>query len=516
MVRSLAGAKMAIKQPPGKRLVRAVQWTAAVALLALAMFLRVYPLPLESLDGDEIFTLRVVAAPPAEAWNMIRQDLVHPPLYYFLLKATLPADDAPEAVDVRGLSLASAAGVVMCLLGIGAIVPAFRLPSFLAALLLALNKVHIFYSQQARSYSFYCLLVLLLVVWSVHFSKSASRWWYRVSGVALMTVILFTHYVGALFCLACAVSITLGRPGAPAGRSGRFLPLLLFACALVLFSPWLIAEAEVYRAKGGLDENLHWHGIPGFFELKMTFADFLGIPGFRGATTVAALLLFALCTCAFLPRPSGDEAASGALKWTLAMTALAPPVLLWLTTRKPLELTVFAERHVLPSLAAALLLAGSGLQNLACRAGTVWKRRAIWAGGALLLCSMQVAALRGHWPGPERTPYAAVAADILAMGTNFPVYTTYSYGIGEPVKFYLRTANISVLPATVEGFESLPERLILLYRPIHPAESAIAERLRQSHAVRSEKYYFGNLSPRSGTCMLILEKPAEHGRPNPA
>jgi hypothetical protein len=286
MVRSLAGAKMAIKQPPGKRLVRAVQWTAAVALLALAMFLRVYPLPLESLDGDEIFTLRVVAAPPAEAWNMIRQDLVHPPLYYFLLKATLPADDAPEAVDVRGLSLASAAGVVMCLLGIGAIVPAFRLPSFLAALLLALNKVHIFYSQQARSYSFYCLLVLLLVVWSVHFSKSASRWWYRVSGVALMTVILFTHYVGALFCLACAVSITLGRPGAPAGRSGRFLPLLLFACALVLFSPWLIAEAEVYRAKGGLDENLHWHGIPGFFELKMTFADFLGIPGFRGATTV--------------------------------------------------------------------------------------------------------------------------------------------------------------------------------------------------------------------------------------
>ncbi|HOQ46403.1 MAG TPA: hypothetical protein PLA43_09395 [Bryobacteraceae bacterium] len=132
---------------------------AALLILLLGMFLRVACLDAESVEGDELFSRRVALAEAKTAWTIARKDLVHPPLYYFLLKVTLLGSDASKAVDIRRLSLAAGAAAIMLTVLIGfAAAPELRVPALLAAVLLALNKIHIFYSQQARSYALFTAL----------------------------------------------------------------------------------------------------------------------------------------------------------------------------------------------------------------------------------------------------------------------------------------------------------------------------------------------------------------------
>src|SRR6202043_31851 len=118
-----------------------------------ALFLRLSPISSESVDGDELFSRRVALSGTSQALNLVRRDLVHPPLYYLLLKMTLPNGRSASALDMRVLSLTAGTASIMVLILIGFAAPPLRGPSILAAFLLALNKNHIFYNQQARSYA---------------------------------------------------------------------------------------------------------------------------------------------------------------------------------------------------------------------------------------------------------------------------------------------------------------------------------------------------------------------------
>ena len=55
-------------------------------IVLIGAFLRIYPLKHEALSGDELFSARVALAPINNSYVMVRDDLVHPPLYYLLLK----------------------------------------------------------------------------------------------------------------------------------------------------------------------------------------------------------------------------------------------------------------------------------------------------------------------------------------------------------------------------------------------------------------------------------------------
>jgi uncharacterized membrane protein len=280
---------------------------ATLLILLLALFLRVAHLACESVDGDELFSRRVALADTTRAWTMAKQDLVHPPLYYFFLKTTIPSGEVSTADDIRRLSLAAGAVAIVIMVLIGFAAPEIRVPALLAALLLALNKVHVFYSQQARSYALYTALVAFLLLWRVLADRYWRRPWYWVSGTILMVAITWTHYVGALFCAACVLPMTFTNYGGARTRATRVLPLASLAVAALLFLPWLIPEVAIYRQKAGLSGNLEWQGLPTAFDLKMVFANYVGIPDFRGATTLAFLVGALLLCCAFLPRTGAES-----------------------------------------------------------------------------------------------------------------------------------------------------------------------------------------------------------------
>ena len=62
-----------------------IPFAIAAIIVLLAVALRLRGISLESLDGDEAFSYRVASSDLTTAFSMVRNDLVHPPLYYFLL-----------------------------------------------------------------------------------------------------------------------------------------------------------------------------------------------------------------------------------------------------------------------------------------------------------------------------------------------------------------------------------------------------------------------------------------------
>jgi hypothetical protein len=479
---------------------------AIVLILVLALSLRVVHLASESVDGDELFSRRVALADTGRAWTMARQDLVHPPLYYFLLKATIPSGDTSTAFDIRCLSLVAGGIAIVVVIMIGFAAPEIRLPTLLAALLLALNRVHIFYSQEARSYALYTALVALLLLWRVVADRYWERLWYWTSGTILMTAITWTHYVGALFCAACVLPMTFTNFGRVVGKARRLQPIAALAASALLFLPWLVPEMTVYRQKAGISGNLGWQGLPTASDLKITFADYVGIPQVPGATTLAFLAgLFLLC-CAFLPRTFAEPASRAGIRRTLATMAVAPPVLLWLLARPPLQLPIFGERHLLPALVPMLILMCYGLTRIACMVKGSIQGGLVFALGVVILCGFETAPVYHDWRRPIREPYSTIARDLLRPDFQLPVFTTWPYGIGEPVNFYLHGSNRTIYEFPKPGEDTpLPARAIVLYRPAVTKENAMVQPLTRQYDIISNRYY-GPTGSGYGTRLLVLSK----------
>jgi hypothetical protein len=82
-----------------------------IAALVLGAAIRLLLMDREGLDGDELFSFRMATLPLGKSLEEIKYDLVHPPLYYLLLRVALVF--APHtAAGMRLLSiLAGLAGL---------------------------------------------------------------------------------------------------------------------------------------------------------------------------------------------------------------------------------------------------------------------------------------------------------------------------------------------------------------------------------------------------------------------
>ncbi|MDH7487607.1 MAG: glycosyltransferase family 39 protein [Anaerolineae bacterium] len=131
-------------------------WLLVITLLAV--LLRVLRLDFQPLWWDEGYSLYFATNPLAEMVAQTARD-IHPPLYYALLHGWIGLF-GPSPVAVRLLSVAIGALTVPLAYAAGRFLGGSRV-GLLAALLLAVNPLHIFYSQEVRMYGLVALLGLL-------------------------------------------------------------------------------------------------------------------------------------------------------------------------------------------------------------------------------------------------------------------------------------------------------------------------------------------------------------------
>ncbi len=257
--------------------VRRLTWLFLICLLLLAFALRVYRLPAQSLWYDEgvSWYMTRLSLPALTTWTA---DDIQPPLYYYLLWPWVRLAGTSEYA-LRFLSVFFGT-LTVPLLWITARRLLWKSAAWLAALILTLSPLHVYYAQEARMYTLLTFLGLLssylLLRWletgSPHL-RSPTIWAYVLTAVAA----LYTHYFAFFLLVAHALYILYlwwgqlrsGRPLRPNIATALSLTISI-AILYLLWLPFLVTRYGV--------DTSYWSGAlkPGEITRKLFIAFSLG------------------------------------------------------------------------------------------------------------------------------------------------------------------------------------------------------------------------------------------------
>ncbi len=338
---------------------------AAVVLLAAA--LRLPGLDDQSLWSDEIYSIES-ATWPVPVLLTVRDG--HPPLYGLLIKAL----DQMAPSDLHGRAISAVAGIatVAAMLGLGAAV-AGRPAALIAAGLLAVSPLHVWYSREGRMYA---LLVLWTVLGSWLFVRAlrdgARRAW---AGFALVSVAgLATHYLYGPVLLAQAAFVGLRFA---AGAVSRRRLALAAGAMLGLAAIGLVLLGDEAAGVVARRRRFEWMALP--------YTAFTFIGGFGLGPPVGLLQRDrSLATiAAYWPELAAAAVAAGAMAWAArrALPSAGPwglYLVCWLLVPAAVVFGgawladgTYTVRYLLPALPAFVLLAAIGLVGLPRRWGAL-------------------------------------------------------------------------------------------------------------------------------------------------
>ena len=420
-----------------------------LGILALAAVVRVWGIGAESVWLDEATSVVVADNPPAQIVALTAED-IHPPLYYLLLRGWLVFGRGEAAI--RSLSAAAGVLTVAALYALGRRLAGHG-AGLLAALLLAVSPLHVFYSQEARMYAWVTLWAVLssLLMLRALERGGAGAW----AGYVLATSLgMYTHYYMGFVVLGQNLFVAwllARRRLRPAALRGWMIAQVAW---LLLFAPWLPIVVRQIQAGGG-----NWvaqaGGRPGLRMLADTFIAFSIGPTRelfpvwlrRGAYAIYGLGVLAALWAGL--RPAGRPARRWSALDQAAFCVLAggaPLALAWLASQlKPL----YALRYLLPLLPAFCLLLALGARGLGRR----------WApAGAALTAAMLALSLFGLWNmalTPQKPDWRSATAYLLSQSAPGDVVMPEPYWNAKPLRYYagdkLNIDDRAPLPATPAG-----------------------------------------------------------------
>ncbi len=357
-----------------------------LALTVLALGLRLYRLDNQSLWYDEGFSVYLSSMDLDEITTRTAAD-IQPPLYYYLLHGWILLFGDTEWA-VRAMSVLFGVFSVPLLYAIAWTLFRSRLAGLLAALVMAVSPLQVWYGQEARMYTlltFFCLLSSYLLLLAV---EAKGRWtipvlWsaYAVANAAA----LYTHYF-AFFILGFQAIYVLVLLAAQ-----RFRPVHLLigsvvsgVATLLIYLPWLPHLLTRYSTDAS-----YWAGQLKLHEVLMDIA--ISFAGGESVTEPVGIVLAVGYGLAFLltvaalfaqaarragqaadPAPRTLPASYFPLLFLLLLLLLPPVLILALSYNTP----KFNARYAMVSHPALVLVLTGGLAAL-------WQRRKGYLGNVL-------------------------------------------------------------------------------------------------------------------------------------
>lgn len=412
-------------------------WIVA-GLTLLGAVLRFATLGTQAYHHDEIVTAsRVLRVGFGHAMDAVGFSESAPPLYYALAWLWTQVAGTGEW-GLRSLSAVAGVATIPVAYLIGRELRGRR-AGLLAAALVAVNPMLLWYSQEARAYSLLGLFCALSLLFCVRALRGGERQdekrdfvlWGLFSGLALAT-----HYF-AVFPLIAEVLLLWRRRGR-AMLSGLWI-LALFALLLapLAYHQMSYGHAE-WIGKFSLGHRLG--------EMAITFVvgetgDIIG----RVEQPEPALIPLALVAAALLllvARGTRDERRAAFIPLALGIAAIGVPLFLAIG---PGGKDFVLARNLLPALVPLLLVVAVAL--------TVERARRLGAGIAavLLAYSLGFCIWASAEPDLQRPDWEAVAE---RLGEPDGPRATVTWVIGEaPLRYYLSTGAIQLKPS--EGYDWL-------------------------------------------------------------
>jgi 4-amino-4-deoxy-L-arabinose transferase-like glycosyltransferase len=408
-------------------------WIAAGLTLAAAV-LRFATLGVQAYHHDEIVTAsRVLRGGFGHAMDAVGFSESAPPLYYALAWIWTQLTGTGE-FGLRSLSaLAGVATVpVAYLIGIEL---RGRRAGLVAAALVAVNPMLLWYSQEARAYALLVLLCAVSLLYCARALRSGSRRDFVLWGVA-SGLALATHYFAIFPIAAEAIWLLRRRPRASVPGLGI---VALFGLAL---TPLAIHQMSFGHAEWIGNFTLG-HRL---WETAATFvsgetSDIIARPE-RPALSLLPLALGVAALALIGLRGRRDERRAAALPLSLAAAATGIPLLLALLS--PGKDFVLA-RNLIPALLPLLLAVAIGLTLPAAR------RTGGAIAAALIAYSLAFCVWASFSADLQRPDWDTVAATI---GEPQAPRATVTWVLGEaPLRYYLSSGAIQVTAA--DGYDWL-------------------------------------------------------------
>jgi 4-amino-4-deoxy-L-arabinose transferase-like glycosyltransferase len=407
--------------PAIRRIAASPHLLVLAGLLLLGAVLRFATLDLQSYRYDEAVTVGRVLQPSLfSTLSAVPHSESTPPLYYLVAWLWSRPFGTGE-VWMRSLSaLAGTASILVVYLGAVAL-PLPRRAGLIAAAMVAVSPVLIWFSQDARAYSLVFLLTALSFLFFARARRSGARadlaWWATLSGLALAT-----HYFAGFVIAPEAALLLLGS------RRRRDAALAVAAIAVVaaLLAPIALQQAanahagwigeqplgqrlERAGAKLAGSDNGDEHGArqPGPIPL--------GVPA---ALAIAALALL-------LWRGDPDERRDAGVAAIVGGAGLALPLLLGL-----FGADYFDGRNLLPVFVPLIVVLGAGFGVR--RAG----RAGLALAAAFCLCSLVFALEIDRLPRLQREDLRNAAREVGPPRPGVAV-VTIKYAASQPLLYYL-------------------------------------------------------------------------------
>ena len=266
---------------------RASGWRAAVALFIGALVLRLVHLGTQSLWVDEMLTLIVATPKPGYPLGQLLLHNIHGPLHTFVvgMMRMVSENDA-------WLRLPSA------LAGAGAVPLLYawvkrrfgHVTAVWAGLLLAINPLHIHYSQELRNYAF---LVFFVLAACVTLDQLLARWSRRGAGAfAACAAAAILSTFSACFTFAVQTLVFVKGSTHRAHALARWAAIT--AMVLVITSPWIyrvttfvdFGKLATPVLPGGLEETERLRGDTTFRFESVPYAFYAYSVGFSLGPTL--------------------------------------------------------------------------------------------------------------------------------------------------------------------------------------------------------------------------------------
>ncbi|MGO8930118.1 MAG: phospholipid carrier-dependent glycosyltransferase [Limisphaerales bacterium] len=242
---------------------RRVAIALTLLLTLVALTLRFYRLSNQSLWTDEVSSIETAREPLSQMTRDSGSENVYLPGYFLLLGAVL--SDANQNIEFRARGLSALAGGLSVPLLIG-VVYCWRRQwgtALLAGLLLAVNPLHLWYSQEVRAYAtmlFFGLLTLLAYELA---RASRKPWWWVVYFLSALGAIAL-HKTAIIFPMACA----LWHGWEVWREKGRLRDLAVHVATLGVVCGALLLRSYPPPPENGRSRSL--------LELPYTFMTFVG------------------------------------------------------------------------------------------------------------------------------------------------------------------------------------------------------------------------------------------------
>ena len=400
---------------PGRVVSPADRLLVAVALggvLILGTFLRFYQLGFESLWLDEGVSLKIAELNPLQIIRQATSDPT-PPFYYLLLHYWMALFGDSEFA-VRSLSAIAGTLSIPVMYRVGTLLFG-RTTGLLAAAILAVSGLQIYYSQEVRVYSLFCLLALISFYFFIKIVQGErGRLW--LAGYTISTVLLMYAHVYGLFILAT-----------------QDLYLLTAFLASWKFQGWRRPGIRMWAGLHGVMAMLY---VPGFLFLAGQLTEPQGrawvdkpdlpflanLPEYYSGSLPFALVLGALAIVGVLKKSSVPRNPAFAGRTYLLLTWLLALTVLPFVISKVSVVVLGHPRHTIAASLAFYLLAAKGLDALI--PGS--RRRLLALGAIALIFAFSAPGLWTHYTTLEKPQWreASQHVDAQAEQGDLMLYRT--------------------------------------------------------------------------------------------